>query len=335
MDIDNINSQISNQINLSNEIIEKEEKIISDLNEEINNDKNEENCNNIISEFTKLKRCSVMKYGISLSEEKIKFGYCHTCDTNLMYSICSECLRECHLKLGHDTREIEQPDFILCGCGERMHKFKDKEKKRKKKFSAECPYTDWCEKSLLSTLYIVDERCICEFCYRMCGYEGKGRPLEKEREMLQVCECEYLNGSKTHVDLKKIYLKFEEIIEKNSLILDIDPIKFINLLFLGKTSYENIFQNFEEMIQNLNSLSAKNKMVLKDNFSSTNFFLSLNVFTKIVLNTKNNPMRYYDKILSKKISFYLVSNLLKHIKYFDNKIYWFFLNIICFIFLEK
>ena len=332
MDIDNINSQISNQINLSNEIIEKEEKIISDLNEEINNDKNEENCNNIISEFTKLKRCSVMKYGISLSEEKIKFGYCHTCDTNLMYSICSECLRECHLKLGHDTREIEQPDFILCGCGERMHKFKDKEKKRKKKFSAECPYTDWCEKSLLSTLYIVDERCICEFCYRMCGYEGKGRPLEKEREMLQVCECEYLNGSKTHVDLKKIYLKFEEIIEKNSLILDIDPIKFINLLFLGKTSYENIFQNFEEMIQNLNSLSAKNKMVLKDNFSSTNFFLSLNVFTKIVLNTKNNPMRYYDKILSKKISFYLVSNLLKHIKYFDNKIYWFFLNNMLYLF---
>ena len=330
---ENINNISSNEINLSFEK-EKEKLNLSNVSEEIisHSENNEENCQNVISQFTKIKRCSVLKYGISLSSEKIKFGYCHTCDTNLMYSICSECLRECHIKLGHDTREIEQPDYILCGCGERMHKFSDNEKKKKKKYSAECPYTDWCEKSLLSTLYIVNEKCICEFCYRMCGNEGKGRPLEKEREMLQVCECEYLNGSTTHVDLKKIYRKFEEIIDNENLILEIDPIKFINLLFLGKSSYENIFQNFEEMIQNLNSLNAENKMVLKDNFSSTNFFLSLNVFTKIILKTKNNPMRYYNKIISKKISFYLISNLLNHINYYDNKIFWYFLNNMLYLF---
>ena len=82
--------------------------------------------------------------------------------------------------------------------------------------------------------------------------------------------------------------------------MGIEPIKFINLLFLGKTSYETIFQNFEEMIQNLNSLNENNKMILKDNFASTNFYLSLNVFIKIVLKSKNNPMRYYDKQISKK-----------------------------------
>ena len=58
-----------------------------------------------------------------------------------------------------------------------------------------------------------------------------GRPLEKEREMLQVCECENLNGSTTHVDLKKIYHKLEETIDGSHLILGIDAIKFINLLF--------------------------------------------------------------------------------------------------------
>ena len=324
----------SNEVNSSFEVKEAEsEKIVfeeEDNKKHIEN--NEEDCHNVISEFTKIKKCSVLKYGISLSTEKIKFGYCHTCDTNLMYSICSECLKECHTKLGHDTREIDQPDYILCGCGERMHQFKDNDKKKNKKFSVECPYNDWCEKSFLSTLYIVDGRCICEFCYRMCGYEGKGRPLEKEREMLQVCECETLNGSITHVDLKKIYHKLEEIIDKQNLILGITPIKFINLLFLGKSSYDSIFQNFEEMIQNLNSLNDKNKMILKDNFSSTNFYLSLNVFTKIVLKTKNNPMRYYDKEISKKISFNLISNLLKNLNYYDNKIFWIFLNNMLFLF---
>ena len=324
----------SKEINFSDEIKETDSHRMLSENPNLYSSEDhteEEECSHIIAEFTKINKCSILKYGISLSAEKIKFGYCHTCDTNLMYPICLECLIECHRKSGHDTREIEQPDFILCGCGERMHKFKECDKKNKD-FSAECPYNDWCEKSLLSTLYIVDEKCICEFCYRMCGYEGMGRPLEKEREMLQVCECENLNGSITHVDLKKIYHKLEEIIDNSHLILGIDPIKFINLLFLGKSSYESIFQNFEEMIKNLNSLNAKNKMILKDNFSSTNFYLSLNVFTKIVMKLKNNPMRYYDKELSKKISFNLITNLLNYISYYDNKIFWHFLNNMLYLF---
>ena len=331
----NLEKLSSQEINISKEIKETESQKILSEDEEIFNSKEntEEECSNVISEFTKIKKCSVLKYGISLSLEKIKFGYCHTCDTNLMYPICLECLKECHIKSGHDIREIDQPDFILCGCGERMHKFMNHDKKKKnKKYSLECPYNDWCEKSSLSTLYIVDDKCICEFCYRMCGYEGKGRPLEKEREMLQVCECENLNGSITHIDLKKIYHKLEEIIDKDHLILGIEPIKFINLLFLGKSSYESIFQNFEEMIQSLNSLNDSNKMILKDNFSSTNFFLSLNVFTKVIMKLKNNPMRYYDKEISKKISFNLISNLLKHISYDDNKIFWHFLNNMLYIF---
>ena len=178
----------SKEINFSDEIKETDSHRMLSENPNLYSSEDhteEEECSHIIAEFTKINKCSILKYGISLSAEKIKFGYCHTCDTNLMYPICLECLIECHRKSGHDTREIEQPDFILCGCGERMHKFKECDKKNKD-FSAECPYNDWCEKSLLSTLYIVDEKCICEFCYRMCGYEGMGRPLEKEREMLQV-----------------------------------------------------------------------------------------------------------------------------------------------------
>ena len=126
--------------NNSNEIKETERNLID--NDENNNNLSEdtdEDCRNVIAEFTKIKRCSVLKYGISPSTEKIKFGFCHTCDTNLMHPICLECIRECHIKLGHDTREIDQPDFILCGCGERMHAFLNNDKQKNKKFSSECP----------------------------------------------------------------------------------------------------------------------------------------------------------------------------------------------------
>lgn len=86
------------------------------------------------------------------------------------------------------------------------------------------------------------------------------------------------------------------------------------------------------MIQNLNSLTGNNKLILKDNFSSTNFYLSLNVFIKVVIKAKGNPMRYYDKEISKKISFNLISNLLTHINYYDNKIFWHFLSCMLYIF---
>ena len=78
---ENINNISSNEINLSFEK-EKEKLNLSNVSEEIisHSENNEENCQNVISQFTKIKRCSVLKYGISLSSEKIKFGYCHTCD---------------------------------------------------------------------------------------------------------------------------------------------------------------------------------------------------------------------------------------------------------------
>ena len=59
--------------------------------------------------------------------------------------------------------------MVTTGCGERMHKFKTLERKNGLR-ADECPFSDWCEKSRLSTLYVVDEKCVCEFCYKICGY---------------------------------------------------------------------------------------------------------------------------------------------------------------------
>ena len=235
-------------------------------------------------------------------------------------------------KLVHDIREINEPDNIICGCGELMHKFKIIEKKNKIS-PDECPYSDWCEKSGFSALYIVNEKCVCEFCYRICGYDGKGKQLEKEKEMLQVCECEKLNGSITHVDLKHIFRSLEELFSnKDELIMDISPEKFINLLFLGKSSYEAIFFNFEEMIQKLRELNENNKLELKDNFVSTNFYRSLTVLCEILDKCKGTPLRYFAIEIVDKLSFEVIKNLLDNIIFKDTKIFWDFLKNMLFLY---
>ena len=330
------NDQIEqkNDLVINNDEMEEEKNsLVSESKKsskiEINND---DNCNEVITEFLKIKNCTILQYGIKPTIEKVKFGYCRTCDLNLMNPICEVCLYECHKKYDHNIREINEPDNIVCGCGERMHKFKSIEKKNKLG-ADECPYSDWCEKSRLSALYIVDERCVCEFCYRICGYDGKGKQLEKEKEMLQVCECEKLNGSLTHVDLKHIFRSLEELISnKDDLIMEMTPEKFFNLLFLGKSSYEAIFFNFEEMIQKIRELNSDNKFELKDNFLSTNFYLSLIVLGEILEKGKGTPLRYFAKEISNKLSFEIIKNLLENIVFRDNKIFYYFLKNMLFLY---
>ena len=329
IDVDNKIDLIQNEENEEdkNSLVSESKK--SDKKEQKDND---ENCDEVITEFLKIKNCTILQYGVKPTTEKVKFGYCRTCDLNLMNPICEECLKECHKKFEHNIREINEPDNIVCGCGERMHKFKTLE--RKNKLGAdECPYSDWCEKSRQSALYIVDDRCVCEFCYRICGYDGKGKQLEKEKEMLQVCECEKLNGSITHVDLKHIFRSLEELISnKDDLIMDISPDKFFNLLFLGKSSYEAIFFNFEEMIQRIRDLNSKNKFELKDNFLSTNFYLSLTVLCEILEKCKGSPLRYFANEIVNKLSFDIIKNLLEYIIFIDNKIFYDFLKSMLFLY---
>ena len=209
-----ISSKIIDKSN--NEISKKSDTMISQSKEEDelinNNNKNiiltSSNCDMVKNDFFKIKECSIIKYGIKISTDKIHYGYCQTCDVNLIHPICIECARMCHQIIGHKIREMKEPANIRCGCGEKMHKISNYRRNSKLIAAKECPYSDLCEKSRLSTLYVVDGKCVCEFCYRMCGYEGKGQPLEKEKEMLQVCECEDLNGAITHSDLKRIYKRF-------------------------------------------------------------------------------------------------------------------------------
>ena len=118
---------------------------------------------------------------------------------------------------------------------------------------------DWCKKSGLSSFYIIQGNFICEFCYRICGYENKGEQIQKKNDILQICECGKLNGVSTHSDYKHNFTAMLELIEsKDELIIGIQPNKFMNLLFLGKFSYNSIFFVFEEMFQKLKKVEKDN-----------------------------------------------------------------------------
>ena len=147
---------IQNNENSDNDSSKKSDTMISQSHDEIDIPLNTNNCNDVINEFVKIKGCSILKYGIKISTEKIHYGYCQTCDVNLMHPICLECINLCHKSIGHKIREMREPSYIRCGCGEKMHKILNVRRNSKLIISRECPYSDWCEKSRLSTLYVVE-----------------------------------------------------------------------------------------------------------------------------------------------------------------------------------
>ena len=87
---------IKNDLYENEEIEEEKNSLVSESQKsnkkEINN---EETCNDVITSFLKIKKCTILQYGVRPTTEKVKFGYCRTCDLNLMNPICEECLVQC------------------------------------------------------------------------------------------------------------------------------------------------------------------------------------------------------------------------------------------------
>ena len=48
----------------------------------------------LIQKFSKINECSILKYGLKMSNEKIDFSFCRTCDPNLINPICAACIKE-------------------------------------------------------------------------------------------------------------------------------------------------------------------------------------------------------------------------------------------------
>ncbi len=269
----------------------------------------------VMREYLKINNCSILKYGIKKSIEPIKYGYCATCDLNLIHPICMTCIENCHNE--HSIKIMPEMDHIICGCGERLHKFPVKVKKNKLKNTIDCPFNEWCSVFGLTNRIKVKNIDICEFCYKLCGYEKDC--IETETK-LENCQCLQSNGKETHLEIKNIYNNLEMLLNKNNiLILDkIDPMKFINGIFVAESSYYNLFSDFDETIKEWNNLENDNKIVIHENFMGTNFYLTLKIFCQILGKIKGKPLRYFVNQIINLIDFRLIKKIISCLEYKEN-----------------
>ena len=159
---------------------------------------------------------------------------------------------------------------------------------------------------------------ICEFCYKLCGYEKDC--IETETK-LENCQCLESNGKETHLEIKNIYNNLEMLLNKNNiLILDkIDPMKFINGIFVAESSYYNLFNDFDETIKEWNTLENDNKIIIHENFMGTNFYLTLKIFCQILGKIKGKPLRYFVNQIINLIDFRLIKKIISCVEYKENK----------------
>jgi len=283
----------------------------------------------VMKEYLKIDNCSILKYGIKKSIEAIKYGYCATCDLNLIHPICMTCIENCHN--GHSIKIMPEMDHIICGCGERLHKFPVKIKKNKLNNTIDCPFSQWCSVFGLTNRIKIKETDICEFCSKLCEYE---KDCIETEDKLDTCQCSELNGKETHLEIKNIYNNLEFLLNKNNiLILDkIDPMKFINGLFFAESSYYNLFNDFDETIKEWNDMENDNKIVIHENFLGTNFFLSLKIFCQILGKIKGKPLRYFVNQIINLIDFSLIKKIISCLEFNENKMVLNFLDKLLFLY---
>ena len=103
---DLINSQNDNSITSEEEENEEEEKSFSIIQKgkKKEEEKKENNEDIIVKRFLQVQDCPILKSGIKPSLEPIKYGYCSTCDINLIHPICINCIEKCHKKYNHQVR---------------------------------------------------------------------------------------------------------------------------------------------------------------------------------------------------------------------------------------
>jgi RNA polymerase-binding transcription factor DksA len=297
-----------------------------------NSSENKENVDenfDVMSQYLKIPNCSILKYGIKKTIEAIKYGYCSSCDINIIHPICMACVENCHK--GHSIKLMPEMDHIVCGCGERLHRFNVKIKKNKLNRTLDCPFSEWCSVSGLTNRIKVKEIDVCEFCSKLCGYD---KDIIETETKIEICNCSELNGKISHLEIKNIYNNLETLLNKNNtLILDkLDPMKFINIIFIAESSYYNLFSGFDEMIKDWNSLEEGNKIIIHETFLGTNFFLSLKIFCQILGKIKGKPLRYFVSQIINKIDYNLIYKIISCLEFNENKMVLKFLDKLLFLY---
>jgi len=304
-----LNFKKKNSYNKKKKIIDKVEEI--ELNRIYNKSNLNENEKIIpIENFNKVSKCSIIKYGVKKSTEKIEYSYCKTCDHNLVRPICLHCINKCHS--GHATNFIFRKGRIKCSCGEKNH-YIVKINYNVIIKNIICLGNEWNITSKLGFYYINKKnKPICILCHNYCESNNKKDKIIKLEDKKTVLECscknEEIHGSHRAICEKIINL----ITDYNEFHILLHPIQFINMLFISNNNFKYIFEDFEIFNNNINNENSKEYFLKfrSIDITNTNIYKTLLIFEKMVQKkAKNNYIYYYNEKVLNYFSFKVIKSL--------------------------
>ena len=277
-----------------------------------NNNNKEYEKNSPIYNFLKIKKCSILKYGVKKSTENIKYSYCKTCDHNLLNPICFPCINSCHK--GHLIKYIYNKGKIKCSCGEKNHYQKNIYNINNNK-NIICLCNEWNIVAKLGFYYINhNQKPICILCHNYCEHDNKKDKIIKieKNKNIPMCTCTNLEIHKSH---KLICEKIiDSIKDYNEFNLLLHPIQFINMIFKSKNNFKLIFEDFEIFMDNLNNSEKQSSKEYFSKFytvdiTNTNIYRTLLIFQKIIHKKDKNYIFIYNQEVINYFSFDIIKKL--------------------------
>ena len=207
-------------------------------------------------------KCSILEHGYNAIE--MPFYFCN-CDIDQKNPICIECSLICHkghvlskIKNNDPTKEKEK---VLCECGMKCHQM-DENVEKLDVYEPKCYFHEFSINSKINVYYVGPTSKICMFCFNFCNEKDENpfiRTIADSSETVPNCECR----NELHHDVKSIYLKINLIFKEKANFENLYPAQIINLMYLSKKTFKNVFISFDtkeslkKVSTTLNSLLMK------------------------------------------------------------------------------
>ena len=205
--------------------------------------------------------CQILKAGIT---PVMGVYFLCECDPERRNSICEECLKVCHV--GGDHKEIKRvTKEDVCMCGFKCHQPMNQAEVVDEKYTSQCLFGEWASECQFPTFFKDkndNNSMICLFCKNIC-YKNSNNIIkisidDNNENKNIVCTCRNHN----HNDLRIIFRKLRSVVKKNNFEVKYDFegfsfIQFMNIIFRGSRSFENIFHSFGDKInETVNKISS-------------------------------------------------------------------------------
>ena len=318
----NFNIDLEEKSNAHNHILNEIKEI--ELERIYNNSKEKDENILPISNFKKMNKCSIVKYGIKKSTEEIEYSYCKACDHNLVRPICLACINKCHKN--HSIYYIFSRGRIKCSCGEKNHAVLNDKNNHNKLGEIKCLCNEWNAIAKMGFYYNNKKNePICILCHNYCEQNNKRDKIIKIEGNKEIPECSCQNET-IHNSHKTMCEKIIDLIkDNNEFQILLHPIQFVNMLFISKNNFKLIFEDFENFVNNLNNPDKLYNLGFFSKFHSiditnTNVYKTLLIFEKMIQKkARNNYIYYYNKEVINYFSFNVIKNLFWALEQFPDE----------------